>query len=178
MESGAPFEFANEAPLPVKKSPARYAAGLCTNHRTAPTGLSERPPDSDLDLGINMAVLPPYRRTEIPPGPRCHSTIPPGPVLIPSLYLNAQASFAPPKPALLHFFSANLRNDHEARNRPGRTDRSGRVILGDDACLRGGSSMFDRKRREFITRLTVPQQRGRKSIDCCIATAQGREAGR
>jgi hypothetical protein len=38
--------------------------------------------------------------------------------------------------------------------------------------------MFDRKRREFITRLAAPQERGRKPIDCCIATAQRREAGR
>jgi hypothetical protein len=38
--------------------------------------------------------------------------------------------------------------------------------------------MFDRKRREFITRLAAPQERGRKPIDCCIVTAHRREAGR
>ena len=38
--------------------------------------------------------------------------------------------------------------------------------------------MFDRKRGAFIARLAAPQQRGRKPIDCCIATAQRREAGR
>ena len=34
--------------------------------------------------------------------------------------------------------------------------------------------MFDRKRREFITRLAAPQERGRKPIDCCIAGFQPR----
>jgi hypothetical protein len=58
----------------------------------------------------------------------------------------------------------------------GQADRSGWVILGGDASPRAGSPVFDRKRREFIPRLAAPQERGRKPIHCCIATAQGREA--
>jgi hypothetical protein len=93
-------------PLPVKKSPAKYAAGLCTNHRTAPNWtIGTAPLDFDSDLGINMATLSAHRRGGMPPGPpsadpsnggiavpavdgaRCHSTAPPGPGLIPRLFL-------------------------------------------------------------------------------------------
>src|SRR5215469_17769472 len=57
-------------------------------------------------------------------------------------------------------------------------DRSGQVILSGHTYLRGGAPCSTGKRREFITRSAAPQERGREPIDCCIATAQRREAAR